>query len=151
MNLPERRAIMSQSLTVNLPNELFVRIKERAHQANRSVEEEAVEMLAATASSAHTETVRTTFRRLANTWQSAVAHLSSSSKRESHPAYQEIIAMGPAVVPCLLGDLEANRRHWFTALTVITGANPVSGEDAGSIANMIEAWLQWGRAKGYRW
>ena len=32
---------MSQSLTVNLPSELYVQIKERATHANRSVEEDA--------------------------------------------------------------------------------------------------------------
>jgi plasmid stability protein len=40
---------MSQTLTVNLPSELYVRIKKRADQANRSVEEEAIQLLAATA------------------------------------------------------------------------------------------------------
>lgn len=143
---------MSQSVTVNLPSDLYVRIKERADRARRSVEEEAVEMLAATAASAQLgETVSAKFQRLANAWHTAVAHLSSSSKRESHPAYQEIIAMGPAVIPSLLGDLEINRRHWFTALTAITGVNPVAEEDAGNVPRMIDAWLQWGRGQGYRW
>jgi hypothetical protein len=39
---------MSQSLKVNLPNELYLHIKMRADEARRSVEEEAVEMLVAT-------------------------------------------------------------------------------------------------------
>jgi hypothetical protein len=109
-------------------------------------------MLAATAAAAaEEESVREKFQRLANRWHKAVAHLSSSSKRESHPAYQEIIAMGNPVVPCLLGDLATMRRHWFTALTAITGANPVAQEDAGDIARMTDAWLLWGRGKGYRW
>jgi hypothetical protein len=96
------------------------------------------------------ECVQEKFQRLANAWHQAVAHLSSSSKRESHPAYQEIIAMGPAVVPFLLSDLEANRLHWFTALTAITGINPVAEEDAGNVPRMIKTWLQWGKAQGYR-
>ena len=66
------------------------------------------------------ETLEARFQRLANIWQKAVAHLSSSSKRESHPAYKEIITLGPAVVPFLLRDLETTHRHWFTALTAIT-------------------------------
>lgn len=143
---------MSQSLTVNLPSELYVRIKERADHAKRSVEDEAIKMLAATAASAPSgETLQARFERLANEWHKAVAHLSSSSKRESHPAYQAIIAMGPAVVPSLLGDMEVNRRHWFTALTAITGVNPVAAADTGNILKMIDAWLQWGRTQGYRW
>ena len=41
---------MNQTLTVNLPGDLYVRIKKRADDAQRSVEDEAVELLAATVS-----------------------------------------------------------------------------------------------------
>lgn len=43
---------MSQTLTVNLPSELYVLIKKRADEACRSVEDEAIELLAATVSCA---------------------------------------------------------------------------------------------------
>jgi hypothetical protein len=105
----------------------------------------------ATVQTQSSETLEEKFQRLANAWQKAVAHLSSSSKRENHPAYQEIIALGPPVVPHLLRDLEVSRRHWFTALTAITGADPVCDEDAGKIVSMVEAWLRWGKEKGYQW
>lgn len=98
-----------------------------------------------------TETLEQKFQRLANDWHTAVAHHSSSSKRDNHPAYKEIIALGPPVVPLLLQDLETNHRHWFAALTAITGANPVEPEDAGKILKMIETWLKWGKEKGYQW
>ncbi len=39
---------MTQTLTVNLPSELYIRIKMRADEAHRSVEAEAAELLAAT-------------------------------------------------------------------------------------------------------
>ena len=55
--------------------------------------------------------------------------------------------MGPAVVPLLLRDLETKRRHWFAALAAITGADPVSAEDAGNIPRMAEAWLHWGSGR----
>lgn len=97
------------------------------------------------------ETVEERFQRLANAWHDAVAHLSSSSKRENYPAYKEIIALGPPVVPFLLRDLEINHRHWFAALTAITGANPVPEEDAGKIREMTEVWLHWGKEHGYQW
>jgi hypothetical protein len=100
---------------------------------------------------ARTETLEETFQRLASTWQKAVAHLSSSSKRENHFAYQEIIALGPAVIPYLLRDLEVNHRHWFTALTALTGADPVPEKDAGKILAMVDAWLRWGKEQGYQW
>jgi len=98
------------------------------------------------------ETMAEKFQRLANAWTAAVAHLSSSSKRENHPLYKEIIALGPAVVPLLLSDLATTTgRHWFTALSAITGADPVGEEDAGKILKMREAWLNWGKENGYRW
>ncbi len=97
------------------------------------------------------ETLEEKFHRLADTWQNAVAHLSSSSKRDNHPVYREIIALGPPVVPCLLRDLEANHRHWFAALAAISGENPVPKEDAGDILKMANAWLKWGKDKGYQW
>jgi hypothetical protein len=97
------------------------------------------------------ETVEEHFNRLANDWQSAVAHLSSSTRRDNHPAYQEIIAIGLQVVPFLLRDLELNQRHWFTALSVITGVNPIARQDAGNIPLMTQAWLNWGKNEGYRW
>src|SRR6188474_1264262 len=43
---------MSQSLTVNVPSELYRHIKKRADEARRSVEEEAAVMLGATGPSA---------------------------------------------------------------------------------------------------
>jgi hypothetical protein len=97
------------------------------------------------------ETVEERFARLAETWHEAVAHHSSNRIRYSHPAYQEIIGMGQAVVPCLLRDLEVNRRHWFAALAAITGANPVPVSDVGVVVKMVEAWLRWGRENGYQW
>jgi len=36
-------------------------------------------------------------------------------------------------------------------LTAITGANPIAESDAGNIPKMIDAWLHWGRTKGYQW
>jgi hypothetical protein len=97
------------------------------------------------------ESVEEKFDRLAAAWHKAVAHHSSSRIRDGHPAYQEIIGMGQAVVPFLLRDLQINRRHWFTALAVITGTDPIPDEDAGKIPQMAEAWLRWGREHGYRW
>ena len=104
-----------------------------------------------TSAAALPETMAERFHRLANAWTEAVAHFSSSSKRENDPNYKEITALGPAVVQLLLSDLAKNQRHWFTALTAITGADPVPEEDAGRILKMSEAWLNWGKENGYRW
>jgi hypothetical protein len=95
------------------------------------------------------ETVEDRFRRLAAAWHKAVAHHSSTTIRNSHPAYQEIIGMGPPVVPLLLRDLEENQTHGFCALREITGANPIPVPAAGNITQMVNAWLQWARENGY--
>jgi hypothetical protein len=97
------------------------------------------------------ETLEDRFQRLADAWERAVAHHSSDRVRYGDPAYQEIIGLGPSVVPLLLRDLEVSGRHWFAALRALTGAHPVATEDAGNIPRMAEAWLRWGRENGYRW
>jgi hypothetical protein len=95
--------------------------------------------------------LRRRFMQLANEWEQAVAYLSDSTLREAHPAYRAIIALGPAVVPLLLADLERTHRHWFAALAELTGANPVPPEDAGRSRRMVESWIRWGREHGYAW
>ena len=97
------------------------------------------------------ETLEERFRRLAAVWHKETAYLSSMSEASSHPAYQEIIRLGPEVVPLLLRDLEANHTHWFAALRALTGAEPISTSAAGNIPKMTEAWLSWAKDKGYRW
>jgi hypothetical protein len=94
------------------------------------------------------EEVSDSFRRLRDNWIEATAHLSSHTKRILDPNYQRIIGLGPAVVPLLLDELRENPRDWFWALTAITGENPVDPQDAGDIARMSRAWLEWGRQQG---
>jgi hypothetical protein len=96
------------------------------------------------------DTIEQRFRQLAAAWHKAVAHHSSYSVRTKHPAYREIIALGPEVVPLLLQDIEENHTHWFCALREITGANPIPESAAGNIPKMVEAWLIWAQENGYR-
>jgi len=95
------------------------------------------------------ENIEARFQRLAETWVAAVAHHSSTSIQNSHPAYLEIIGMGHQVVPLLLRDLRLTGRPWFAALKAITCAEPVALEDRGNTHKVKEAWLQWGREHGY--
>ena len=97
------------------------------------------------------ETLEERFRRLAEVWNRETAYLSSMTEASSHPAYQEIIRLGPEVVPLLLHDLEMNHGHWFAALRAITGAEPIPQSAAGNIPKMVEAWLDWAKDNGYRW
>lgn len=97
------------------------------------------------------ETVEHRFRRLEAVWKAETWYHSNPEKIIGHPAFQEIISMGEAVVPLMLRDLEQQPRLWVWALPEITGANPVREEDAGNITKMSEAWLEWARRNGYRW
>jgi hypothetical protein len=89
------------------------------------------------------------FRELVSEWQAEVAPLSSSTARMQHPAYRAIIALGPAVVPLLLRELEQRPNHWFAALRSLTGADPVPLADRGRIGAMTEAWVTWGKEHGH--
>ena len=88
------------------------------------------------------------FRELVTGWQAEVAPLSSTTERVQHPAYRAIVALGPAVVPLLLRELEQQPNHWFAALRSLTGADPVLPSDRGRIGPMTEAWIKWGKEHG---
>ena len=62
--------------------------------------------------------------------------------------YQQIIGLGPSVLPLLLRELARETDHWFWALEAIAGQNPVPAEAVGNVAAMAEAWLAWGRREG---
>ena len=77
------------------------------------------------------------------------AGMSSTVEMAKHPAYQEIINIGEPIVPLLLKDLQQNPLYWLAALRQITQENPVKPEQRGKIKQMAEAWLNWGKEKGY--
>ncbi len=92
------------------------------------------------------EALAATFRTLADQWWDETAILSVIQRKITHPAYQRIIGMGPAVLPLILTELAERPSHWFWALQCITGENPVPPED--NLGGAREAWLQWGHERG---
>jgi hypothetical protein len=90
------------------------------------------------------------FRELVIIWKRERGPYSSSARLAEHPSYQEIIRMGPVVVPLLLRELERQPDHWFRALHALTGADPVPAPCRGNIAEMADAWLRWGHKQGYQ-
>ncbi len=91
------------------------------------------------------------FKELTAQWKSDVGFTSSVTRMAQHPAYEKIIGMGPKAVPLLLRELERDPDHWFWALKAITGEDPVPVGSRGKLREMCEAWLAWGRDKGYCW
>ena len=94
------------------------------------------------------ESLEKKFQRLAAVWRAETAYTSSSSELVAHPAFQEIVGMGPAIIPILLRELEQRTGHWHRALRRITGIDPVPPTDQGNIAMVAEAWLRWSREQG---
>jgi hypothetical protein len=98
-----------------------------------------------------TSEIEATFAKLAEQWRSETGMFSVVSRISMHPAYQRIIGMGQPAVPLILSELEREPDHWFWALNAITGANPINVEQRGKIHQMAQAWIEWGKANGYRW
>ena len=91
------------------------------------------------------------FADLVRRWREETAFLSSSTAQAAHPAYQQIVGMGPGALPLILRELEDRGGHWFWALKAITGVDPVPPEERGRVQAMGQAWLHWGREQGLRW
>ena len=130
-NLPAAQAILADV------GEQLVRLRRRT-QVNE-----------ATPESSAASTVAETFQNLASRWKRETRFCSSRTKMVDHPAYQEIIGMGAAVLPLILGELRTDPRYWFSALHAITGEDPVPAEHRGSVRKMTDAWLEWGKVHGY--
>ena len=91
-----------------------------------------------------------TFARLAAQWKRERGPTSFVTEMIQHPAYGEILALGEAVVPLLLRELEQAPDYWFAALRALTGANPVPLESRGKPVEMARAWVAWGQEWGER-
>jgi hypothetical protein len=95
--------------------------------------------------------LRVQFRILADWWRDATQFLSSPTDITSHEAYQRIIALGPRVVPLILEDLRDRGGHWYIALRrLVTDPPQIDQETARSSRAVVDVWLNWGRAHGYR-
>ena len=66
-----------------------------------------------------------------------------------HPAYECIIKMGPTAIPIILKELDREVDHWFPALHVLAGVDPIPEDNKGNVSAMAEAWRNWGRSEGY--
>jgi hypothetical protein len=89
------------------------------------------------------------FDNLARRWERETRNLSAVGAITSHPAYQQIIAMGAPAVPLILKRMQGRPAFWFDALRRITGQNPIKPSMRGNVQRMTEAWLQWGTKRGH--
>lgn len=63
-----------------------------------------------------------------------------------HPAYQQIIGLGPAVVPYLIDELRHSSKPWFWALASIIGED--QGEGADTPGEAATRWVEWFDGEG---
>jgi len=91
------------------------------------------------------------FLRLAAKWQTECRLKSSTDAIAAHHAYDEIIKLGRPAIPYILAELEREPNQWFRALRDITGEDPVPVTDRGRVKLMAQAWLAWGKSRGYQW
>src|SRR5262249_24123310 len=91
------------------------------------------------------------FRIACRTWKSERGYVSSIPEMSMHYAYQQIIGLGRPAIPLLLRELEREPDHWFWALKVLTGVNPVASESRGKGDEMAAHWLRWGKEQGIGW
>ena len=93
--------------------------------------------------------IETSFHRLAEEWKSETAPLSSIRLKKQHPAYRQLVAMGEPTIPLILADLARKPSHLFWVLRDITYVNPVDPSVAKDFLDVIQSWIEWGRAQGY--
>lgn len=100
------------------------------------------------------EDVEQLFRRLELQWRTETQVLSDPARIMGHPAMRSIIALGKEAIPIILRGLQANGSLMVWALPEITGENLAppqieNGVLKWDVQAQIEAWLQWGRNKGF--
>ena len=88
------------------------------------------------------------FNVLADRWREETAVLSLLTQKITHPAYLEIIGMGPVALPMVLKRLESDPGYWFTALRALSGYDPVPLAARGNFRATRQAWLNWGKSRG---
>jgi hypothetical protein len=153
------------TIAIALSDERLLKLQKLANKLNVSIEElvlRGIENLLAEGefSSPNTENILNKnalispeivnkFYALASDWEKEVAGLSSTAQMSQHPAYQEIISMGTQILPLLLSELKKNPVYWLSALSAITGENPIKPEQRGRIKQMASAWIEWGKNQGY--
>lgn len=93
--------------------------------------------------------VEATFEKLLTTWREETKYLSSFHKMFDHPAYQEIIGLGMDAVPLILREMKKKPCWLGRALFAIVGEHPITEDMAGRLDRQTEAWLTWGRSRGY--
>ncbi len=94
------------------------------------------------------DTAEAKFVALADEWDEANAGRSRVAFTSG--TYHQVIGMGYAAVPMLLGRLSDGDADWIYALKCITGEQAETPDMDGDHDRIVGAWLSWGAARGFR-
>lgn len=84
------------------------------------------------------------FRELIDRWHREIGGQSNPNRILAHTAAREIVSMGDAAVPLLIGELKrGGGGAEIMLLGEIVGERPFPPEDAGHVEKMERAWLDW--------
>jgi hypothetical protein len=83
------------------------------------------------------------FNMLKTVWENDTLFSSSITEVTNHPAYHSVIKLGKEVVPLIIEDLQTTNNHWFYALEILTGENPIRPNHRGNIELMKNDWVEW--------
>lgn len=89
------------------------------------------------------------FLMLMDKWKDETKFYSSTTQLFNNSNYLTIINLGPKTIPWILRDLKKNNTHWFSALSQLTGEDPIKVEHYGIIPRMKEDWINWAKIKNY--
>lgn len=76
-------------------------------------------------------------------WKTETMFSSNSSEITNNSDYRSIIGLGKDIIPFIIEDLKQSENHWFNALELLTGENPIKSEHRGIINLMKSDWLNW--------
>lgn len=146
-----------KTLAVQVPDEVYLRAEQRAAQQGTVLAGEVAELVKRYGDGAgpprsadgSASSAERRFCELVRQWKDANQFVSSTTDMAMHPAYQQIIGMGPEALPHIFAELRRQPGQWFWALKAITGEDPVTPADRGKVQRMTKSWLEWAERRGY--
>jgi hypothetical protein len=85
------------------------------------------------------------FLQLKEKWEVETLFVSSATDIINNGSYLAIISLGQEALSFIIKDFAKKDNHWFYALEVMTGKNPISEEHIGNIKLMKDDWINWAK------
>jgi len=96
------------------------------------------------------KTIKERFDELKIMWLEETKNYSRITHIIGHPCYEDIIDMGPAVLPFIIEELRDGLKsnppiihNWFFALQKLTNDNPIHSSEWGDLKKMAQRWVDW--------